>query len=93
MMNAHNYFNITTTEAELEKSEEYFDKIVILICLVFNVVEFIIAGLEDKNPRANNQSNCYTPLHLAAENGHLKVVKCIMAELGNKNPRNPSVMG
>ena len=41
MINAHNYFNNTTTESELEKSEEYFDKIVILICLVFNVVEFI----------------------------------------------------
>ena len=34
------YFN-NTSEAALEKSEEYFDKIVIIICLVFNVVELI----------------------------------------------------
>ena len=40
MMNAHNYFNNTSVE-EMVQSEEYFDKIVIVICLVFNVIEFI----------------------------------------------------
>ena len=40
MMNAHNYFNNTSVE-EMVKSEEYFDKIVIVICMVFNVIEFI----------------------------------------------------
>ena len=37
MMSAHNYFNITS-EVELVKSEKYFDKIVMIICLIFNVV-------------------------------------------------------
>ena len=40
MLNAQQYFN-NSIDIALEKSEEYFDKIVIMLCLIFNIVEFI----------------------------------------------------
>ena len=40
MLNAHNYLKKSNAE-ELVATEEYFDKIVVLICLVFNLIELI----------------------------------------------------
>ena len=41
--------------------------------------------LENRNP-ANNDG--MSPLHYAAENGHLDIVKYIAEHLENKNPAN-----
>ena len=46
-----------------------------------------MAKVDDKNPKDNNGE---TPLHYAAENGHLAVCQYIMEEVDDKNPKNNS---
>ena len=43
--------------------------------------------LRDKNP---SDDNGYTPLHNAAENGHLQIVQYLVQSLDNPHPRNGS---
>ena len=44
----------------------------------------IMAGIEDKNPATNNG---LTPLHLAAQYGHLKICEIILKNVQDKMPR------
>ena len=45
---------------------------------------FIIKNTEDKNPRVKGG---WTPLHFAAQNGHLVVYLLIMDAVEDKNPK------
>ena len=56
----------------------------------YNVVNFYLENLEDKNPkiRLSSESRIInrTPLHEAASKGHLEIVKAIANDLSDKNP-------
>ena len=45
----------------------------------------IVKNIEDNHPRTTNGN---TPLHLAAEKGHIKVCMLIFKRVRIKNPRN-----
>ena len=45
---------------------------------------FIIKNTEDKNPKVKGG---WTPLHFAAQNGHLVVYLLIMDAVEDKNPK------
>ena len=45
----------------------------------------IFERAEDKNPKDNFG---FTPLHLAAENGHLELCQLIIENVQDKNPKN-----
>ena len=49
------------------------------------IVEFICNQIDDKNPRDDYR---YTPLHEAARNGHLEIVKYLVQVAKDKNPKN-----
>lgn len=40
----------------------------------------------DKNPVGGRYG--WTPLHFAAEEGHMNVINCILNEVENKNPQD-----
>ena len=54
----------------------------IIFCL--RKPEDIIAKLDEKNPK-NNLG--FTPLHFAAQNGHLELCKIVFKNIKKKNPR------
>ena len=47
----------------------------------FNVCEYIIARVKDKNPQDISRS---TPLHRAAQYGHLQIYKLILDNVGEE---------
>ena len=52
-----------------------------------SIAEFYISNLEDKNPSLIS-NNHRTPMHEAAQNGHLKVVKALTSVVNDKNPKD-----
>ena len=57
------------------------------------IFQFITENAKEKNPEIwydNLWSDGNTPMHGAAENGHLAICKLIIPNLNDKNPRNDS---
>ena len=47
--------------------------------------QIIVENVDDKNPKDNDG---WTPLHLAAENGHLSICQLIIKNVDEKNPKD-----
>jgi ankyrin repeat protein len=50
------------------------------------VVQIFMEKLINKNPVGGRYGG--TPLHFAAEEGHMEVINCILYKVENKNPQD-----
>ena len=51
--------------------------------MIFKLILESLASDNNKNPRSDGG---YTPLHIAASNGHLEICQIILEEVDDKNP-------
>ena len=57
----------------------------LLILVTCQFCQLIIDDVNEKNPEANNG---WTPLHKAAQNGHLSIRQLIVESIDDKNPKD-----
>ena len=55
--------------------------------LIVEICKMILEEVDDKNPAMDDG---WTPLHLAAKNGHLEIYKLISKNVSVKNPKTNS---
>ena len=56
----------------------------------FDVCQFFIENLEDKNPKNMHDQ---TPLHSAASKGHFRICRMILEKIDDKNPKDSDDVG